>query len=70
MKNEPVIASLPGDHPLKIVHADPVKTNNVLAIVSINLQQKKSPYFKKFFQVTPIVQQEANWDNEWFSSYE
>jgi hypothetical protein len=70
MKNQLVIAALPDDPPLKIVHANSVKTDNALTVVSTNLQQKKSPYFKKFFQVTPAVQQEGNWDNEWFNSYE
>lgn len=70
MKNQLAIAALPDDPPLKIVFADAVKTDNVLNMVSSNLQQKNSPYFKKFFQVTHAVQQEANWDYEWFNSYE
>jgi len=70
MKNQLAIAALPDDPPLKIVHADPVKTDNVLTIVSTNLQQNNSPYFKRFFQVNPVVQKEDNWDNEWFNSYE
>ncbi len=64
------MASLPESHLLKIAHPGPVKTDNVLTIASTNLQQKKSPYFKKFFQVGTAVQQESNWDNEWFNSYE
>ncbi len=70
MKNELAIAALPGSHPLKIAQVEPVKTTNVLTIVKIDSKQKNSPYFKKFFQVAPAVQEETNWDNEWFSSYE
>ncbi|MFN2440697.1 MAG: hypothetical protein ABR503_15950 [Chitinophagaceae bacterium] len=70
MKTQLVIAELSGEPPLKIVHADLIKTYSVLAVASINLHQKNSPYFKKFFEVTPAVQEETNWDNEWFNSYE
>jgi len=70
MKIPLVMAALPDSHSLKIAHPEPVKTENVLTMVNTNLQQKNSPYFKKFFQVTPAVQQQANWDDDWFNSYE
>jgi hypothetical protein len=70
MKVQLVTAALPVSHPLKIAHIEPIQTNNVLTIVNFELTHKKSPYFKKFFQVTPAVQEEANWDNDWFNSYE
>jgi hypothetical protein len=70
MKSQSATAVLPGSHPLKIAHVEPVKTNMVLTIVNFEFKQKKSPHFKKFFQVTPAVQEEANWDNDWFNSYE
>lgn len=70
MKNELAIAELPGGHPLKIAHVEPVKIPTVLTIVNFNQKQKNYPYFKKFFQVAPAVQEEANWDSEWFNSYE
>ena len=70
MKNELAIAEVSGSHPLKIAHVKPVKTTTVLNIVNINSKQKNFPYFKKFFQVAPAVQEETNWDNEWFNSYE
>ncbi len=70
MKSQLVPAALPGSRSLKIAHIEQVKIHNILTIVNIELKQKKSPYFKKFFQVTPAVQEEANWDNDWFNSYE
>ncbi len=70
MKTQLAAPVLPGSRSLKIAHVEPVKTNMVLTIVNFEFKQKKSPHFKKFFQVTPAVQEEANWDNDWFNSYE
>ncbi len=58
--------ALPVTHQLKIAHIESIKIDHTLTIVNFDLKQKKSPYFKKFFQVTPAVQEEANWDNDWF----
>ncbi len=70
MKTQFATDALPIIHSLKIAHVTPVKIDNILTTVNFELKQKKSPYFKKFFQVAPAVQVETNWDNDWFNSYE
>jgi hypothetical protein len=70
MKTQLAPDVIPTSHSLKIAHVKPVKIDNILTLINFQQKQKQSPYFKKFFQVTPAVQEETNWDNDWFNSYE